>query len=155
MCSSDLTGVTPGTATITITSDDYQYTGNITVGAGTTTLPPITVQSTYPTSAEDVIRAFYKAINDHDYEKAATYATGHLTADFIRMQFEPYIKSVTVTEIIRHPEWDYGGPPMYEVHFNAEYIKHYEAGSGNLLTVHQLKQDEAGHWKVAGIATGP
>lgn len=161
----EIKNIPAGTYKVRIYGGDLGYTGTVKVTSGQTTnlgsvylhptLPPPD-ETGYPSSAEGVIRAYYEAINDKDYEQALTYLTGKmgdLTADGLRASYEPYIKSVTVTSIDRTPEMDYQGRSMYSVTFSAEYIKQYPAGNGNLPTVHSMIEID-GFWKIYEIGTG-
>ncbi len=154
------------TQTITVTSgNDLKWTGTVTVVKdGDVNLPEIILQNvtssggtteTYPAAPEDVIRAYYKAVNGKDYNQAATYLSGQMPVDPVKIEasYAPYIKSVEIASIARKANMDYNGRTIYDVTFTAEYIKHYEAGSTNLPTVHAMQQVD-GKWKIVDIGTG-
>jgi hypothetical protein len=151
--------------TITVTSGDLKWTGTVSVTKdGDVNLPEILLSAispppdttgTYPATAEDVIRAYYQAVNKKDYVAATTYLAGQMpvTVDTVKAQYDGYIKNVSVAAIERKASMDYNGRSIYEVTFNAEYIKHYPAGSGDLPTVHAMQQI-SGQWKIVDIGTG-
>jgi hypothetical protein len=163
-----LKNVAPGTYFIRIAGGDLGWTDTITVKKDTaldlgniqlhpTLPPPNTNTEKYPATPEDVIRAYYKAINEQDYSKATSYTTGNLAKmelDAIRGQYEPYVKNIEVLSIKRWEKYDIGKEQMYEVTFKADYIKHYAAGSGNLQEFHTLLKTDTG-WKITGMGTGP
>lgn len=159
-----LTKIVATNQTVTVTSGDLKWTGTVTVTKdGDVSLPEIilsaitTTETTeaYPATAEDVIRAYYKAINDKDYTKAGTYLAGQMSgvATSLDKSYADYIKSVSVTAIERKASMDTNGRSVYIVTFNAEYFKHYPAGTGDLETVHRLQQID-GKWKIVEIGTG-
>jgi hypothetical protein len=163
----EVTGLKPGTYDIHVFGGDLGYTGKVTVTAGNTTdlgelalhgtlPPPDTDKTSYPATPEDVIRAYYKAVNEQDYAEALTYSAAdnpQYNADSIKGQFEPYVKNIQVVEIERRANMDIDGKTVYFVTFTADYIKHYEAGSGDLQRTHYMLQVD-GKWKIADIATG-
>jgi hypothetical protein len=160
-----LSNVVATNQTITVTSGDLKWTGTVTVTKDgdvnlpeiilSATLPPPDTTEAYPATAEDVIRAYYKAINDKDYTKAGTYLGGQMSsvATSLDKSYADYIKSVSVTAIERKASMDTNGRSVYIVTFNAEYIKHYPAGNGDLETVHRMQQID-GKWKIVEIGTG-
>lgn len=164
----EITGLNPGTYDVRVFGGDLGYSGKATIKAGETTdlgelqlhgtlPPPNTDTEKYPTTPEGVIRAYYKAINEQDYSKALSYTTGNLAKmelDAIRGQYEPYVKNIQVVLIKRWENADIGNEQMYEVTFQADYIKHYAAGSGNLQEFHTLLKTDNG-WKITGMGTGP
>jgi hypothetical protein len=165
-----LENVAPGTYFIRIAGGDLGWSDTITVKKDTAlnlgdiqlhpTLPPPppnTSTGNYPATPEDVIRAYYKAINQQDYSKALSYTAGNLAKmelDGIRGQYEPYVKNIEVVSIKRLEKADIGNEQMYQVTFQADYIKHYPAGSGNLQEFHTLLETAEG-WKITGTGTGP
>ena len=102
---------------------------------------------------EDVIKAYYKAINAQDYKKAARYRSG-LSVKKLKKIYEPNIKNVSVTKIKKMPEIQ-KDKLCYNVLLKASWIKHYTSGSGDLTTFHCLKKDKKGNWRISNIATGP
>lgn len=165
----EITGLKSGTHTIRVFGGDLGWTDTIYLTTGETldlgdvmmhpTLPPPNTSDesgTYPTTAEDVIRAYYKAINAQDYETALKYLAGQMsgkTAADLEKSYGDYISSVSISSIKREEKIDYDGRSIYSVVFSAEYIQHYPAGNGNLPTVHSLKQID-GQWKIVEIGTG-
>ncbi len=160
-----LTKVVATNQTITVTSGDLKWTGTVNViKDGDVNLPEIILQSTlpppdeteaYPATPDDVIRAYYKAVNDRDYGKAATFRAGQMPADAasVEKSYADYIKSVAVAAIERKPSMDFDGRSVYIVTFTTEYLKHYPAGNGDLPTVHSMQQVD-GKWKIVEIGTG-
>jgi hypothetical protein len=102
---------------------------------------------------EDVIKAFYKAVNAQDYKEADRYRIG-LSAKKLKKIYQPYIKSVAVTKIKKMPEIQ-KGKLCYNVIFKATFLKPYPAGGGTLPTFHCLKKDKKGNWRISNISTGP
>jgi hypothetical protein len=167
----NITGLAPGTYTISAAGGDLGYSGKVTVVAGQTTslgelslhptLPPPNTAGTtgttnYPDTAEAVIRAYYAAVNTPDYSDALRYLAEQLgaqTTEEIRTTYEPYVKNIKIVKIERKAAMDYNGRSIYIVTFTADYLKHYPAGNGNLPTVHALKQIN-GQWKIVDIGTG-
>ena len=167
-----LTGVTPGTHSITVSGGDLGWNKTVNVRAGSQldlgrielhgTLPPpgttnTTTGTTYPATPEDVIRAYYAAINEGDYSKAKSYTTGNMAnigLDALRASFEPYVKNIQVVSVTHEEKFDMKTERTYYVKFQADYIKHYPAGSGNLQEYHALIETSAG-WKITGTGTGP
>lgn len=166
-----MTGLAPGPYAVRVAGGDLGYTGKVNVAAGKTTnlgdvllhatLPPpnttggTTGSTAYPTTAEDVIRAYYKALNDQDYAAALNYLGGQMggqEVDSIRVSIEPYVKSVQVAKIERKTSMDYSGWSVYVVTFTAEYFQPYPAGNGDLPTVHALQQIDD-QWKIVDIST--
>lgn len=160
-----MTNVVATSQTVTVTSGDLKWTGTVTVVKdGEVNLPEILLEATllppgatdaYPATAEDVIRAYYKAIDDRDYEKAATFRGGQMPTDItsVEKSYADYIKSVSVAAITRQEKMDYNGRSIYSVTFTTEYIQHYPAGNGDLPTVHAMQQID-GKWKIVEIGTG-
>jgi hypothetical protein len=160
-----LTKVVATNQTITVTSGDLKWTGTVTVTKDgdvnlpeiilSATLPPPNTTEAYPATAEDVIRAYYAAVNDKDYAKAGTFRGGQMPtdADSIAKSYTDYIKSVSISAITREEKMDYNGRSIYSVTFTTEYLKHYPAGNGNLPTVHSMQQVD-GKWKIVEIGTG-
>jgi hypothetical protein len=165
----EITGLNPGTYTVRVFGGDLGYTEKIHLTTGETldlgdvmmhpTLPPPDTSDesgTYPDTAEGVIQAYYKAINNKDYDTALKYLAGQMsgmTVDGMQKSYGDYISSVSVSSITREEKMDYDGRTIYSVVFSAEYIKHYPAGSTNLPTVHAMKQID-GQWKIVEIGTG-
>lgn len=134
------------------------------VAIGTKTETP------YPATPEDMIRAYYAAINDHRWEEAWNYLTAKQQATYsvpnpgppemaawtgierFQHAYEDYVRTVSVTAVNFVPT--YPEPNTYDVKFNADYIKPYPAGTHKLPPVHWLKQDESGKWKIDTIGTG-
>ena len=102
---------------------------------------------------EEVIKAYYKAINAQDYKKAAKYRAG-LSGKKLAKIYEPYIKNVSVTKLKKAPDKE-KTKVCYNVQLKASYIKHYTAGSGDLPTFHCLKKDKKGNWRISNITAGP
>lgn len=163
----ELKNVVPGTYFIRIAGGDLGWTDSITVKKDAslnlgniqlhpTLPPPNTDTKQYPATPEDVIRAYYKAINEGDYNKALSFIAGQLSAvtlDTLQAQYEPYVKNIKVVSIERRASMDYNGRSIYFVTFTAEYIKHYEAGSEDLQRTHSLQQID-GKWMIVDIGTG-
>ncbi len=162
-----LKNVAPGTYFIRIAGGDLGWTDTITVKKDTAldlgdiqlhpTLPPPNADTgKYPATPEDVLRAYYKAINARDYNPALSFwslAKSPLQADTLKAQFEPYVKNIEVVSIERRTAWDHDGESVYFITFSAEYIKHYEAGSEDLQRMHALKQIN-GKWMIVDVGTG-
>lgn len=163
-----ISGITAGTYFIRIAGGDLGWSDTINVKKNATmdlgdillhpTLPPpgnITTDK-YPATPEDVIKAYYKAINNGDYTKAMSFISGQLSntdANTMQAQYEPYVKNIEVVSIDRTADMDYNGRQVYFVTFTAEYIQHYPAGSGNLPQVHAM-QKIGGKWMIVDIGTG-
>lgn len=151
--------------TVTVTSGDLKWTGTITVTKDgdlnlpeiilSATLPPPNTTETYPATAEDVIRAYYKSVNDKNYAKVGTFRGGQMAADAVSVEksYAGYISSVSVAGIERKASMDTNGRSVYFVTFTAEYIKHYPVGTGDLETVHRIQQID-GKWKIVETGTG-
>jgi hypothetical protein len=163
-----LNNIEPGTYFIRISGGDLGWTDTINVAKGATmdlgdvalhpTLPPPPNVTTdkYPATPEDVIKAYYQAINNGDYTKALSYLSGQMGGEdenAIRAIYEPYVKNIQLVSITHQTNMDYNGRSVYDVKFDVQYIQHYPAGSGNLPEVHAMMQVN-GLWKIVEIGTG-
>lgn len=160
-----LTNIVATNQTVTVTSGDLKWTGTVTVIKDGDinlpeiilegTLPPPQTTETYPATPEDVIRAYYAAVNGKDYAKATTYLAGQMpaTVDKVTASYAGYISTVAVASIERKASMDYDGRSIYDVTFSAQYIQHYPAGNGDLPKIHAMQQVN-GQWKIVDIGTG-
>jgi len=135
------------------------------VAVGTFTEAP------YPGTPEDVIRAYYAAINDHRWEEAWSYITEKQQTGYsitnpgppemaawtgierFEHSYGDYVRTVSVTNVSSMPG-TYPDLNAYLVSFDADYIKPYEGGSHHLPGVHILVQDSTGKWHINEIGTG-
>jgi hypothetical protein len=113
----------------------------------------------YPSTPEDLIREYYKAVNAKNYGTAWTFGIPGIgwfkTIDDLAISYADYVSTVEVTGVTA---LGVGGQSdtkkAFSVSFNATYIKPYPGGSHKLPGSIWVTKDGAGNWKIESIGSG-
>jgi hypothetical protein len=165
------------TATIPDELKDGQYGVAITTSAGTSNVKSFTIQSQVTeqqttgqqTQAnqgrpadEQIIYDYFAAINAKGYQDAYQMLTAKWKSIYANYEqfvasYREYISSVTIRSIKKLPEFSSPGKGMFQVELEANYIKHYPAGSGNIPEFYVLVPDtnNPGQWLIDSAGAGP